>query len=126
MQSRTLVHASLIVLAFAILPAATSAGTATAPFEVRVNVVASPAASSGLTPLGRGFCSSNAGAFGATVTVVCRTGYVVAVEATGLTSTHGGAYRYRLPGSEAQGEPRTIDAEVAPGTITQWRVVKSG
>jgi hypothetical protein len=80
-----------------------------------------------LKPADKGLCSSTTGvgAFGATVTVVCATGAVTGLEATG-TSTwrpiHGGAYRFLTHISKDQ-LSGTIDSYAGVGTSTAFRVV---
>jgi hypothetical protein len=75
-----------------------------------------------------GLCRSNTGigAFGATVTVVCATGAVAGIEATGTgmpwRPIHGGAYRFltHVASAELSG---TIDSYSGAGTSTAFRVV---
>lgn len=75
-----------------------------------------------------GLCSSNTGvgAFGATVTVVCATGVVVGLEATGKgmpwLPVHGGAYRF-LTRVSSEGQSGTVDSYTGVGTSTTFRVV---
>ncbi len=75
------------------------------------------------------FCkrTNDAGAFGATVTVVCATGAVVEI-APGNTGqpfspTHGGAYRYLFQAVRGGDLLGTVDTYVGAGNITSWRVV---
>ena len=75
------------------------------------------------------FCrSSNApGSFGATVTVVCKTGAVVNISPgrTGApyTPMHGGAYRYSFQANRGGNLLGTVDSYVGIGTTTSWRVI---
>jgi hypothetical protein len=75
-----------------------------------------------------GLCRSNTGtgAFGATVTVVCGTGVVTAVEGIGRgmpwIPTHGGAYRF-LTHISKENLAGTIDSYAGVGTSTAFRVV---
>lgn len=75
-----------------------------------------------------GLCRSDtgAGAYGATVTVVCATGTVTGIEAVGRgmpwVPTHGGAYRYltRVSSDDLSG---TVDSYTGSGTSTAFRIV---
>jgi hypothetical protein len=75
------------------------------------------------------FCrSSNApGSFGATVTVVCKTGAVVDISPgrTGApySPMHGGAYRYLFQANRGSNFLGTVDSYVGIGTATSWRVI---
>jgi phosphoenolpyruvate carboxylase len=75
-----------------------------------------------------GRCSSDTGvgAFGATVTVVCATGAVTGLEATGTNMPwrpiHGGACRFLTHISKDQ-LSGTIDSYAGVGTSTAFRVV---
>ena len=109
------------------LPAA--AGAATAGFQVRV-ALALPG--SGVPPgtgPGPDFCRlENApGAFGAILTVVCRTGVVVELSpapgARGWSPIHGGAYRFLPPVSHAGVLSAESNFQTGLGTVTSWRVV---
>ncbi len=77
-----------------------------------------------------GLCSSNTGvgAFGATVTVVCTTGAVVGLEATGKgmpwLPVHGGAYRF-LTSVSSENQSGTVDSYTGIGTSATFRVVNS-
>jgi hypothetical protein len=76
----------------------------------------------------KGLCRSDTGvgAFGATVTVVCATGEVTGLEATGDSMPwrpiHGGAYRFLTHISKDQ-LSGTIDSYAGVGTSTAFRVV---
>ena len=99
------------------------AGQASADLLVRVNVLPASA------PPERVFCTSTIGprSFGATVTLVCSTGAVVAVDdrdSTGRLILHGGARRYALPpvdGSPALGGLQAISTA---GTVTGWQILR--
>jgi hypothetical protein len=93
-----------------------------APFIVTVNLQPAQAQSA--------YCTTQnpAGSFGATVTVVCSTGALVALSAptTGgrpWTPMHGGAYQYVSYLSRAGSGYRHFDAFTTSGTITTWRQV---
>lgn len=110
----------------ACLPSGASAA-ASANFTVAATLVLAS-----VQPPASGFCTSgpSKSTFGAVVTVVCKTGAVVNVEApnTALSWTilHGGAYRYmhiaehEVPGRRLAGG---VDSYTGPGTITSWRMV---
>jgi hypothetical protein len=74
------------------------------------------------------FCRSNTlrGSFGATVTVVCKTGSVVDIQAFANGSprkpTHGGAYRFITRFAVAADYRDTISSR-GVGTVTSWRTV---
>jgi hypothetical protein len=74
------------------------------------------------------FCRSNTlrGSFGATVTVVCKTGTVVDIEALGNGApwkpTHGGAYRF-ITRFAVAGDYRDTISSRGVGTVTSWRTV---
>ena len=77
-----------------------------------------------------GSCSNNTGvgAFGATVTVVCGTGTVIGLEATGTgmpwRPVHGGAFRFltQISGDALAG---TVDSYTSADTSTAFRIVSS-
>ena len=79
---------------------------------------------------GTGLCRSRTGAgtFGATVTVVCGTGTVIGLEATGhgmpWLPMHGGAYRFltRITSAELSG---TVDSYTGVGTSTSFRLISA-
>lgn len=96
------------------------AGTGLAPFAVSVQF--NPAGQTSAT------CSrsDSSGAFGADVTVVCRTGRLVDLShANPYASSHGGAYRYLIRVVRDDFVLGTVDADIASGTIAQWRVIDS-
>lgn len=75
------------------------------------------------------FCrtSDAAGAFGATVTVVCSTGAVVDISSgqSGMpwVPMHGGAYRHLFHVTRNGELLGTVDSYTGLGTVTSWRVV---
>ena len=75
------------------------------------------------------YCTRNdlPGAFGASVTVICRTGAPLDVAATQrqVGPIHGGAYRYLMHVPRGPTVLGTIDADAGIGTATYWRVVDS-
>lgn len=83
-----------------------------------------------ITGTATGLCRSNTGvgAFGATVTVVCGTGTVIGLEATGTgmpwRPVHGGAFRFltQISGDALAG---TVDSYTSADTSTAFRVVSS-
>jgi hypothetical protein len=73
----------------------------------------------------RVFCTSSAGSYGATVTVVCSTGAVVGVAGPdSFRSVNGGAYRYLLQVKNGWQNVGEIDALTDSGTITGWKIIK--
>ena len=66
--------------------------------------------------------------FGAVVTVVCATGEVVDIsnpsQGASFVPTHGGAFRFMLPGSYAAGLPYVYDGYTGHGTAASWRVIQ--
>ena len=81
-------------------------------------------------PPGDEFCviRNPPGAFGADVTVVCRTGAVVDISpgagAKPWVPMHGGAYRFLPPVSWAGVMTGTETTQSGLGTVTTWRVVQ--
>jgi hypothetical protein len=114
-----------IAASCALASAPVSAATAATRFEVKVTLA------SGVGPAPQGdFCRlSNApGAFGAILTVVCRTGVVVQVEspagAPGWSAIQGGGQRYHLSSfAQAGVMSGTSDLHTGLGTVTSWRLV---
>ena len=109
-----------LVLGCCVLP--NQAAQSNSSFDVAVTL---PAASPG-TALCRS--ENGVGAFGATVTVVCATGFVTNLDLTakGLPGlpVHGGAYRFltRVSSDEMSG---TVDSYAGAGTSTAFRLVST-
>lgn len=99
-------------------------------FAVTVTLLSPTVRSAGAPrPENTAFCrTSPALAFGALVTVVCATGEVVDIAASGSgfagAPVHGGTYRFMLPGSYARGLPDLYDGNTGYGTAATWRIVQ--
>jgi hypothetical protein len=96
---------------------AADAGTLNIPFTV--NVQFSPAMNNSA------YCKQSGlpGAFGADVTVVCRTGNPVDLAGVSRSPVHGGAYRYLMHIARGGSVLGTVDADFGVGTLSYWRVV---
>jgi hypothetical protein len=124
-KSRTCMLASLgLSVALALSTLTVAAAQVSRPFNVTVNLQTTVVPDSDSA-----FCrTTNApGSFGATVTVVCKTGAVVDIAPgkTGMpwTPMHGGAYRYLFQISSGGYALGTIDSYVGVGSVASWRVV---
>ena len=106
-------------VASACLFGAADAGTLNIPFTV--NVQFSPAMTNSA------FCkqTDHASAFGADVTVVCRTGNPVEIAGGTRSPSHGSAYRYLMHIARGGSVMGTVDADFGIGTLSYWRVVDS-
>lgn len=142
----------LLLIAVSGLSAApVNAGQASASFNVTATLQSANSSATATPTPTTGFCTMNtgSGSFGATVTIVCATGEVTGIAATGtssssLRSINGGAYLFgnlagdgsgygllRAPGAgetsgDESGDGRIfgrIDNYTGAGTVTSWRTV---
>ena len=126
MRGTRILGAAVFVLAVAATGTAEGART-----ESRFNVEVTLDRGSQIPSLSdSGLCriSNMPSAFGAVVTVVCRTGVVVEIwspnSASSWLPTHGGSYRFLPPVSLAGVMSGSLDMNTGLGTVTSWRVIK--